>query len=147
MSVEHHCILKIYSKESECDIDVNMGNKGSKKIKGYYHINTYQSKKKANLQELEYIKKNYGPWTAHNIELAPNIFTIKSGQDDRAKKRAEIRKNSRQNARNPPSPVQANSDSMCCSGISTGWPPVPRNSGMTARPWCLAAYASISCSV
>lgn len=48
--------IKIYSKESECDINVNMGNKGSKKIKGYYHINTYQSKKEANLQELEYIK-------------------------------------------------------------------------------------------
>jgi thymidylate synthase len=48
--------IKIYSKESESDINVNMGNNGSKIIKGYYHINTYQNKEKVNFQELEYIK-------------------------------------------------------------------------------------------
>ena len=48
--------MKLHSKENTSDININMGNKGFKKIKGYYHMNTYQNKEEANLQEIEYLK-------------------------------------------------------------------------------------------
>ena len=48
--------IKLYSKECSGEIDVNMGHRGSNKMKGNYRINTYQNKEKVNLQELEYIK-------------------------------------------------------------------------------------------
>ena len=49
--------MKIYSKENTSDININMGmGGGSKKIKGFYKINTYQNKEEVNLQEIEYLK-------------------------------------------------------------------------------------------
>ena len=48
--------IKIYSKKGEAEINLNMGHKGHTKIKTEYHINTYQNKETANIQELEYLK-------------------------------------------------------------------------------------------
>ena len=48
--------MKIYSKESNADINISLGHKGSKKEKCYYRINTYQNKEGINFQELEYLK-------------------------------------------------------------------------------------------
>ena len=48
--------IKINSKEDEGEINLNMGHKGSKKMNGYYQINTYQNKDEANIQEIEYLK-------------------------------------------------------------------------------------------
>ena len=40
--------------------------------------------------ELESIRSKYGPWTAHNIKLAKDIYTISAEHQSRAHKRAEL---------------------------------------------------------
>ncbi len=40
--------------------------------------------------KLNTIRKNHGPWTAHNLELKPGIFTIKPDIPDRAQRRAQL---------------------------------------------------------
>ncbi len=40
--------------------------------------------------KLQLVQEKYGPWTAHNIEIAPGIFTIKEDKADRAQQRALI---------------------------------------------------------
>ena len=42
------------------------------------------------INELEKVRQEHGPWTAHNIEIAPGLFTIKSGPKDRAYQRASL---------------------------------------------------------
>ncbi|GCE65668.1 hypothetical protein OMCYN_01614 [cyanobiont of Ornithocercus magnificus] len=42
------------------------------------------------LSRLESIRSEYGPWSAHNIELAKGIFTISSGSSDRVQRRASL---------------------------------------------------------
>jgi 2-polyprenyl-3-methyl-5-hydroxy-6-metoxy-1,4-benzoquinol methylase len=41
-------------------------------------------------QKMEAIRAEYGPWTAHNLELAPDVFTIAPGPPDRAQQRASL---------------------------------------------------------
>jgi len=40
--------------------------------------------------QLEAIRHEHGPWTAHNIELAPGLFTIAPAPADRAQQRAAL---------------------------------------------------------